>query len=76
MKTVQVTSVANPLMRAASSPIASTRVTFLDNLRYLMVLLVIVYHAVAAYARVALHWIVHDTNTLAVDIVRELFDGS
>jgi peptidoglycan/LPS O-acetylase OafA/YrhL len=57
-----------------STPIASARVAFLDNLRYLMVVLVVVYHSVAAYAIVAPHWIVHDTNTFAADIIRELFD--
>jgi peptidoglycan/LPS O-acetylase OafA/YrhL len=35
---------------------------------------VVVYHSVAAYAIVAPHWIVHDTNTFAADIIRELFD--
>ena len=57
-----------------STSIASTRVAFLDNLRYLMVVLVVVHHSVAAYAIVAPHWIVHDTNTFAADIIRELFD--
>jgi glucan biosynthesis protein C len=47
---------------------------FLDNIRYLMIVLVVVYHSVAAYAIVAPHWIVHDTNTFAADIIRELFD--
>src|SRR5512136_2688051 len=61
-------------MHAVSTSIASARVAFMDNLRYLMVVLVVVYHAVAAYAIVAPHWIVHDTHTLAADIIRELFD--
>ena len=39
-----------------------------------MVVLVVLYHAVAAYAIVAPHWIVHDTNTFAADIIRELSD--
>jgi peptidoglycan/LPS O-acetylase OafA/YrhL len=39
-----------------------------------MIVLVVVYHSVAAYAIVAPHWIVHDTNTFAADIIRELFD--
>ena len=46
----------------------------LDNIRYLMIVLVIVYHSVAAYALVAPHWIVHDTNTFTADIIRELCD--
>jgi glucan biosynthesis protein C len=54
--------------------VASARLAFMDNLRYLMVVLVIVYHAVAAYAINAPHWVIHDTSMLAADIVRELFD--
>src|SRR5512136_1035594 len=61
-------------MHAVSTSIASARVAFMDNLRYLMVVLVVVYHSVAAYAIVAPHWIVHDTNTFAADIIRELLD--
>ena len=57
-----------------STPISSTRVPFLDNLRYLMILLVIVYHTCGAYASVTPHWVVHDTTFLPADIIRELFD--
>jgi glucan biosynthesis protein C len=57
-----------------TNPGTTTRIAFLDNLRYLMVVLVVVYHSVAAYAIVAPHWTVHDTNTFAADIIRELFD--
>jgi glucans biosynthesis protein C len=53
---------------------ASTRVTFLDNLRYLMVGFVLVYHSCGAYATVAPHWVVHDTNSFTADIIRELLD--
>lgn len=49
-------------------------IKFLDNIRYLMIVSVVVYHSVAAYAIVAPHWIVHDTNAFAADIIRELFD--
>jgi glucan biosynthesis protein C len=52
----------------------TTRIAFMDHIRYLMVLLVVVYHSVAAYATVAPHWEVHDTQFLAADIVRELLD--
>ena len=52
----------------------STRIAFLDHIRTLMVLLVIVYHAVAAYSTVAPHWLIHDTSSLVSDIVREWFD--
>ena len=50
------------------------RFPFLDNLRYLMILLVLVYHSVAAYATVAPHWLIHDSTSFGADIVRELFD--
>jgi fucose 4-O-acetylase-like acetyltransferase len=52
----------------------STRVTFLDNLRYLMVGFVLVYHSCGAYATVAPYWVVHDTSSLTADIIRELLD--
>jgi glucan biosynthesis protein C len=52
----------------------TTRIAFLDHLRYLMVLLVVVYHSVAAYATVAPHWAIHDIQFLAADIIRELLD--
>jgi glucans biosynthesis protein C len=39
-----------------------------------MVLLVIVYHSVAAYATVAPHWLIHDKSFPAADIIRELLD--
>jgi glucan biosynthesis protein C len=57
-----------------SSTRTTTRIAFLDHLRYLMVLLVVVYHSVAAYSTVAPHWTVHDTHFLAADIIRELLD--
>ena len=53
---------------------ASTRVAFLDNLRYLMVGFVLVYHSCGAYATVAPHWVVHDTSSLTADTIRELLD--
>jgi len=58
----------------ASAPIALTRVAFLDHIRYLMVLLVVVYHSVAAYTTIAPHFPYHDTSAFAADITRELFD--
>ncbi len=57
-----------------STPINFVRVAFLDNLRYLMILFVLFYHALGAYASVAPHWVVHDTVSLAADVMRELFD--
>jgi glucans biosynthesis protein C len=61
-------------MQAASKPVPSAHVAFMDNLRYLMVVLVVVYHSVAAYAIVAPHWAIHDTSSLAADVIRELLD--
>ena len=61
-------------LTGTSSPIALTHVAFLDNLRYLMIVLVLVHHSVGAYATVAPHWVVHDTSTFAANIIRELFD--
>lgn len=74
MSTTTVTGAMDALAPTKSKSVASARVTFIDNLRYLMVVLVIAYHAVAAYAIVAPHWTVHDTSMFAADIVRELFD--
>jgi glucan biosynthesis protein C len=74
MKTTTLTGAINASIPAMPKSIASARVTFMDNLRYLMVVLVIVYHAVAAYAIVAPHWTVHDTTMFTADIIRELFD--
>jgi len=74
MKSARTAGALDVSMHAASTPIVSARVAFMDNVRYLMVVLVVVYHSVAAYAIVAPHWMVHDTNTFAADIIRELLD--
>lgn len=50
------------------------RVAFLDNIRYLMILFVVVYHSVAAYATVVPWWFYHDSSFFAADIIRELLD--
>ena len=39
-----------------------------------MILLVVVYHSVAAYATVVPWWFYHDSSFLAADIIRELLD--
>jgi glucans biosynthesis protein C len=78
MKTTAAVGKAQTLVRPAAvrsaQVIATARLAFMDNLRYLMVLFVIAYHAVAAYAVVAPHWIVHDTPFFGADIIRELLD--
>lgn len=56
-----------------STPIPLGRVAFLDHLRCLMILFVL-FTALAVYASVAPYWAVHDTVILAADIMRELFD--
>jgi glucans biosynthesis protein C len=52
----------------------ATRIVFLDHLRVLMIILVVLHHAVAAYANVAPHWIVRDGSSHVADCVRELLD--
>jgi glucan biosynthesis protein C len=74
MKSTRAAGAIDAPIHGASTSIASSRVAFMDNLRYLMVVLVVVYHSVAAYAIVAPHWVVHDTNTFAANIIRELLD--
>jgi len=39
-----------------------------------MIVFVVVYHSVAAYATVAPWWAVHDVSSFAADIIRELLD--
>ena len=70
MKTTTVAIAIDTLARVIPKPVAAARVAFMDNLRYLMVLFVHVYHAVGAYAVVAPHWVVHDTPFFAADICR------
>jgi peptidoglycan/LPS O-acetylase OafA/YrhL len=74
MKSTKSAGAMSPSIPAISTSTASARVPFLDNIRYLMVVLVVLFHSVAAYAVVAPHWTIHDTNTIAADIIRELFD--
>jgi len=74
MKGTRAAGATDAPVHAASTSIASGRVAFMDNIRYLMVVLVVVYHSVAAYAIVAPHWTVHDTNSFAADVIRELLD--
>jgi peptidoglycan/LPS O-acetylase OafA/YrhL len=74
MKSTGAAGIMDASKDAPSTSIASARVAFMDNLRYLMIVLVVVYHSVAAYAIVAPHWTVHDSHTFAADIIRELLD--
>jgi len=47
---------------------------FLDHVRYSIVLLVVVYHAVAPYTTTAPHWPVHDSSSVFGDITRQVLD--
>jgi len=52
-----------------------SRLIFFDNLRYLMVLLVLVFHSGASYGSMVSFWPYHDPNpTEFVDIIMLLFD--
>jgi len=57
-----------------SPAVGPARLPFMDNVRSMMIVLVVLYHAVAAFATVAPHWPLHDTSTLAADVIRELLD--
>jgi len=51
------------------------RLIFFDNLRYLMVLLVLIFHSGAGYGSMVAFWPYHDPNpTEFVDIIMLLFD--
>jgi glucan biosynthesis protein C len=58
----------------APTSLRPSRVAFLDNIRYLMILFVVVYHSVAAYATVVPWWGIRDTSFFAADIIREFLD--
>ena len=47
----------------------ANRVVFLDNLRYLMVLLVVVVHAATSYSIFVPWWAVRDTTSIAMDVI-------
>ena len=51
------------------------RIVFFDNLRYLMVILVIIFHSGASYGSIVALWPYHDPNpTEAVDIIMMVLD--
>ena len=62
------------LPRVAPAVTTIPRIAYLDNIRYLMVVLVVLYHAVAAYAAVAPSWAIHDATSPVADVVRLLGD--
>jgi glucan biosynthesis protein C len=51
------------------------RLIFFDNLRYLMVLLVLVFHSGASYGSIVAFWPYHDPNpTEVVDLLLMILD--
>ncbi|THB65202.1 MAG: hypothetical protein D6B27_09040 [Gammaproteobacteria bacterium] len=52
------------------------RVVFLDNIRYLIVLLVVVLHVAVAYSGMMPHWPVNDNNSVLFDIFLGICDIS
>lgn len=50
------------------------RILFLDNLRYLMVLLVVVLHAAVSYTKFVPWWCVKDSNSVFFDILLLILD--
>jgi len=54
---------------------SSNRLIFFDNLRYLMILLVLIFHSGASYGSIVAFWPYHDPNPSEfVDIVMMLLD--
>ena len=60
-------------MRTAQKPF-DDRILFFDNIRYLMVLLVVVFHSAAAYSHYSTWWPINDNNSVFFDYVCHLFD--
>jgi len=61
--------------RQLKSEAPQRRVIFFDNLRYLMIMLVLIFHSGASYGSMVAFWPYHDPNpTEFVDIVMLLFD--
>ena len=53
----------------------TNRLVFFDNLRYLMILLVLIFHSGASYGSMVAFWPFHDANpTELIDIIMILFD--
>jgi len=52
----------------------TNRLLFFDLMRNLAMLLVVLYHAVAAYSTFTPHWTVHDGSSAAADMIRHLLN--
>jgi glucan biosynthesis protein C len=53
----------------------ANRILFFDNLRYLMVLLVLIFHSSASYSEMVAFWPLHEMNTShLLDIIVILLD--
>lgn len=53
---------------------ATDRVFFLDNIRYMMVLLVVVIHMACGYSHYTTWWAVNDDNAAAIDFILRTLD--
>ncbi len=61
-------------MLATTTQKITNRVLFFDNLRYLMVLLVVILHATISYSSIVPWWCVRDTAWAVLDVVMLLLD--
>lgn len=59
----------------AAQTTAGARLVFLDNLRTLMVLLVVVLHVACAYSSYSTWWYVDDTNAAPFDFLLLIIDN-
>ena len=53
---------------------SADRVVFFDNIRYLMVILVVVLHSACGYSNFIPYWIVNDTNSIFFDYLLGILD--
>jgi uncharacterized membrane protein YcfT len=56
---------ANPM--PMDQKMSTDRIIFFDNIRYLMVLLVVVLHSACGYSNYTTFWAVNDTNSIIFD---------
>jgi fucose 4-O-acetylase-like acetyltransferase len=53
---------------------STDRILFFDNIRYLMVLLVVVLHSACGYSNYTTFWAVNDTNSIFFDYLLGILD--
>ena len=54
--------------------VTTERIVFFDNIRYLIVLLVVIFHAGCAYSHFSTWWTVNDANSLFFDYLLGVLD--